>query len=74
MKLHDWSIVATEDKKGLSIKNAKAGVREYVVCVSFDNDRIEISLHLDGRYTPISEMSFPIEAEMCFGNDDDEEE
>jgi hypothetical protein len=60
MKLHDWSIVRTADKKGLSIKNVKAGVDEYEVCVSFDNNRIEISLHLDGRYTPISEMSFPI--------------
>ena len=60
MKLHDWSIVRTADKKGLSIKNAKANVHKYEVCVSFDNNRIEISLHLDGRYTPISEMSFPI--------------
>jgi hypothetical protein len=63
MKLHDWSIVRTADKKGLSIKNTKAGVDEYEVCVSFDNNRIEISLHLDGRYTPISEMSFPIKEE-----------
>jgi len=63
MKLHDWSIVRTADKTGLSIKNTQAEVYKYEVCVSFENDRIEISLHLDGRYTPISEMSFPIKEE-----------
>ena len=59
-KIHGWSIVRTADKTGLSIKNTKKEVYKYEVCVSFENDRIEISLHLDGRYTPISEMSFPI--------------
>ena len=60
MKLHDWSIVRTADKKGLSIKNAKAGVNEYEVCVSFRDDCIVINLHLDGRNTPIAGMRFPI--------------
>lgn len=60
MKIHEWSVVRTPDKKGLALKKMTADAHEYEVCVSVRDGKLEVSIHRDGVFEPVSELNLSI--------------
>lgn len=63
MKLNDWSIYKTADKKGLALKPPPGVANHYEVCVAVRNSMLEINVYLDGVVAPIATMNLPIQGE-----------
>ena len=53
MKIHDWSVVRTPDKKGVAIKPMVAHADDYEVCVGVRNGMLEVHVHVDGVDDPV---------------------
>jgi hypothetical protein len=64
MKLNNWSIIKTADKKGLAIKPPPGAANHYEACVSVRNNMLEINVYVDGVVLPVATMNLPIQGEM----------
>ena len=63
MKLNKWSVVKTADALGLALKPPEGGAHHYEVCVSLRHGNVEITVHVDGVFLPLTTLNIPIDNE-----------
>ena len=63
MKLNNWSILSTADKKGLALRPPAGKANHYEACVAVRNNMLEINVYVDGVVAPVATMNLPIERE-----------
>lgn len=61
MKLNNWAIHKTADKKGLALKPPSGEANHYEACVAVRNNMLEINVYVDGVVAPIATMNLPIQ-------------
>lgn len=59
MKLNDWSIVKTADKKGLALKPPPGEAHHFEVCVAVRYGQLVVNVYVDGLLTPMAKMDLP---------------
>lgn len=59
MKLNKWSVVPTADKKGLALKPMESAPH-MEVCVSIRDGKLEINVHQDAIFFPLSQFQMYI--------------
>ena len=59
MKLNDWSIHKTADKKGLAVKPPSGEAHHYEVCVAVRFGQLEVNVYVDGVVLPVAKMGLP---------------
>jgi len=60
MKLNDWSVVKTADKKGLALKPFGISAHCHMeVCVAIRDGAIEVNVYVDGVYDAVTTLTVP---------------
>ena len=59
MKLSDWSIIKTADKKGLALKPPPGEAHHFEVCVAVRHGQLVVNVYVDGLLAPMAKMDLP---------------
>ena len=59
MKLNNWSIVKTADKKGVAVKPPEGKANHYEVCVAVRDNRLDINVYVGTVVFPIASITLP---------------